>query len=173
MHDQGVEVPDFFNVVLVSELDMAKLRQENLRPGERNPALTYLQLTKKIINGVSRYDTKCSVYVLYGLHEDYFRACLAHEFMHVWLFANASKLSPALEEGACNYMSYIILKKSTDSDFKKRYIKSMENDPSPTYGIGFRKVRKLAEELGSMENLIAFLRHNHDFPKSLRQRKEP
>jgi hypothetical protein len=163
----GVDIPNIYQIELVDDEKMAAIRQTELRPGEKNPALTSLRISRQIMRGRSKVDTKCKVYILSGLHELYFRQCLAHELMHVWIFVNCQyDPKPPLNEGSCNYLAYRILQQQEDSDYKKFYLRSMEVNRNPVYGDGFRKVRKWVDEFGGLKTFLQFLQYNDDFPKT-------
>ncbi len=103
--------------------------------------------TKGMINRVEHgskvSETKrFTIYALDGIPYDYLESILAHELMHVWLVQNTDfKHDKQLEEGSCNYLSYLLMRKKGSGN-SKYIIKNLENDPSLVYGEGFRKVRK-------------------------------
>ena len=161
-----IDFPNIFTVKLVSEKELTEIRHSELREGERNPALTSLQISKKILlGGRVNIETKCDIYVLKGLQKSFFKECLAHELMHVWLFVNARfEPEPVLCEGVCNYFAYEILGKEKENKYAEFYRRLMDENPDAVYGEGFRKVKKLAEQLGGWENLLVYLKHNRKFP---------
>lgn len=167
----GVDIPSLYEVELVDEEQMAAFRQRELRPGEKNPALTSLQISRQLLRGNTRIETKCKVYILSGLHELFFRQCLAHELMHVWIFVNCQyEPSPALNEGSCNYLAYQTLHLQKNSDYKTFYLRALERNPDPIYGDGFRRVKEVVTEFGGLKTFLQFLQYNSDFPKPKKER---
>ena len=123
--------------------------------------------TKGIIER-SEYGTTVSetkrftIYALDGIPYDYLESILAHELMHVWLLQNTSiKHSKQLEEGSCNYLSYLLIRRKGSAN-SKYIIKNLENDPSPVYGEGFRKVKKKFQ-YKSLPDLLNYLKRNRGF----------
>lgn len=162
----GITIPNIFSVKLVSETELAEIRNSELRPGEKNPALTSLVISRRLLSGgVVNLDTKCDVYLLKGLHKTYFKSCLAHELMHVWLFTNAQfDPEPQLCEGLCNYFAYALLRNEPYSKYNEFYLQTFEQNTDEIYGIGFRRVKTLASQLGSWSNLITFAKYNGKLP---------
>ena len=158
---KGVRIPRIFEIELVFKDNLATIRKSNLRKGEKNPALTSIRLTRKVFDQYVNLDTKCTVYVLNGLHKLLFKKCLAHEIMHVWIAVNCGyQLEPIYEEGLCNYFAYELLKEMPESDYKRFYLRLIENNPDPVYGDGFRKVRDIAEEFADFKDLLLFIQYN-------------
>jgi len=70
----------------------------------------------------------------------YAESTIAHELMHVWISENITKkLAPKLEEGSCNYISYIYLKSDYSQDAID-IIKQLKENNDKIYGNGYRKV---------------------------------
>jgi len=81
-----------------------------------------------------------TIYVLNMIPSKYAESTIAHELMHIWISENiAKKLTPKLEEGSCNYISYIYLKSDYSQDAKD-IIKQLKESPDKIYGDGYRKV---------------------------------
>jgi hypothetical protein len=163
----GIDIPDIYNIALVDEKEMAAMRERELRPGEQNPAMTSLQISKSLIQQQTTVETKCTIYILTGLHEYFFRECLAHELMHAWIFVNCQyELVPPLREGTCNYLAYRFLQQQRNSAYKKYYIFALETNTDPVYGDGFQKVKQLVNDFGDFATFLQYLRYNSDFPKT-------
>ena len=87
------------------------------------------------------------IYVLSNLHELAFKAVLAHEYLHVYLFQNDYDLESDLREGFCNLGSQLMLKK--DSSVLSNYLlDSMYESDDPDYGKGFIKMNSMLEKKG-------------------------
>ncbi len=75
-------------------------------------------------------------------------AVIAHELGHAWIFQKGICDLPAdLEEGFCEFCSYLWISSSNDP----RAAYQMERialNPDPTYGGGFRKIRDLGGKRG-------------------------
>jgi len=100
-------------------------------------------LIERTEQGANVSETKrFSIYALDGIPYDYLESVFAHELMHVWIIQNTNfKHNKQLEEGSCNYLSYLLMRKKGGGNCKY-IIKNLENDPSPIYGDGFKKVKK-------------------------------
>jgi len=81
-----------------------------------------------------------TIYVLSMIPTKYAESTIAHELMHVWISENITKkLTPKLEEGSCNYISYIYLKSDYSQDAID-IIKQLKENTDKIYGEGYRKV---------------------------------
>ena len=87
------------------------------------------------------------IYILSSLHELTFKAVLAHEFLHVYLFQNDHELRSDLREGFCNLGSQLIYLQE-NSDLSKFSLKSMYESDDPDYGKGFIKMNSMLEKKG-------------------------
>lgn len=95
------------------------------------------------------------IYILSDLPLIMFRAVLAHELMHIYLFEHDLDLRPDIREGFCNLGSEIVYQ-ADNSRFSKFRLSSMMSDQDPNYGLGYRKMSKLLNERGwdyLLENL--------------------
>jgi hypothetical protein len=101
--------------------------------------------------------------LLRGLPRKLFEGVVAHELGHAWLYlAHVDGLEAWAEEGFCNLLSYILHKeRSTKED--QFWVKVLEQDPDPTYGDGFRRVRGIFKRHGFGEALNYTFRHQR-FP---------
>ena len=108
----------------------------------------FARYQRETVNGQLK-SFKLQIYILKGLPESSFITACAHELMHVWFYSrNITDLSPRLEEGSCNFASYLLLKKKKDPESAYR-IRELMEDNSPVYGKGFQRVLKMAEAKGS------------------------
>ncbi len=98
------------------------------------------------------------IYILSHMPLTMFRAVLAHELMHVYLFERGLDLRSDIREGFCNLGSAMVYK-DTPSEYAKFRLLNLEKSQDPDYGIGYRKMtgelnRKgwsyLLETLGSI-----------------------
>lgn len=98
-----------------------------------------------------------AVLVLFGLPKDLTASILAHEAMHVYLKLSKEfsfHLPPEVEEGLCQVSAYKYLESlrkgdsDKDAELRNYFLYTIETDPSPVYGDGFRNARKVVDALG-------------------------
>ena len=98
-------IPSNIPISLVNSMDelehISTIRLGNVRG--------YTHYNVKTLNG-KKITEEYHIYVLSNLHELAFRAVLAHEFLHVYLFQNEYDLRSDLREGFCNLGSQMIYK---------------------------------------------------------------
>tara|TARA_Y100001958_G_scaffold141492_1_gene116918 strand:- start:333 stop:956 length:624 start_codon:yes stop_codon:yes gene_type:complete len=92
-------------------------------------------------------DQDYQIYILSNLHEEIFNAVLGHELLHVYLFHNQIDLKSELREGFCNLGSSLIYE-NYNSKLSKYRLKNMNENTDPDYGIGFRKMKLILDEIG-------------------------
>ncbi|MCF7824047.1 MAG: protein DA1 [Candidatus Marinimicrobia bacterium] len=95
------------------------------------------------------------IYILTGLPLIMFRAVLAHELMHIYLFENDLDLRSDIREGFCNLGSELVYQ-ADNSRYSKFRLSSMMADRDPDYGLGYQKMSKLLDDRGwgyLLENL--------------------
>ncbi|MGH8015135.1 MAG: protein DA1 [Candidatus Zixiibacteriota bacterium] len=106
---------------------------------------------------------KFKINVLYGLPRSLLRSVLAHELMHVWLFANSPQpQDQQMCEGTCQLASYLVLQNDQTEDglFFMQYLKEQDDE---IYGEGFRKVLDYVNSVG-LEAWLDYLKHNEEAP---------
>jgi hypothetical protein len=87
------------------------------------------------------------IYILSNMHSIAFKAVLAHELLHVYLFLNDYTLPSDIREGFCNLGSQLIFT-TTNTNLSNYFLNSMYQNKDPDYGIGFLKMNKVLEEQG-------------------------
>jgi len=87
------------------------------------------------------------IYILSNMHSAAFKAVLAHELLHVYLFLNDYELPSDITEGFCNLGSQLIFT-TINTNLSNYFLKSMYQNKDPDYGIGFLKMNKILEEQG-------------------------
>jgi hypothetical protein len=131
---------------------------------------------------IEEYREVSAVCVLFGLPVSLCASILAHEAMHVWIKLQKSfpfDLPRQVEEGLCQlvsekYLQYLIENPrgeyavrgrggGKDAALDKYFRNSIESDPSPVYGEGFRLAARCCNEIG-MDVLLEFVRDNKIFP---------
>lgn len=134
-------------------------------------------LVRKTVFGRVEAET-IHVYLLYGMPRVQAMSTVAHELMHVWQFQRGCfEQDAALSEGACNYASYLILRKHPGAE-AEFVIDSMLNDPDPVYGEGFRRVKAFVEREGLAAWLGLASRENAEIaeispPRAATERQAP
>ena len=102
----------------------------------------YQKIGKKKIN------ENYTIFILSNLHEISFRAVLAHELLHVYLFNNNIALRKSLVEGFCNLGSEHVYRSFPENKIAKLKLESMFKDDDPEYGKGFRIMSSELESIG-------------------------
>jgi hypothetical protein len=107
--------------------------------------------------------TATQIFILGGLPRMAFISVLAHELTHAWYYSlGRADLDPALLEGSCNYSSYLVLARYEGEEARYEHA-SLEANDHPLYGIGFRRVRALAEDEG-VAGWLKWTRTESEFP---------
>jgi len=108
--------------------------------------------TTHTLNGREVRTEVNGIAVLQGLPTPLFQGTLAHELGHAWLVMQGIKgLPPWSEEGLCELLAY------------RYYAGSIERNPHPIYGDGFRRVRAITDRIGFL-NYVTILRMNKGPP---------
>ena len=87
------------------------------------------------------------IYILSHLPLLMFKAVLAHELLHVYLFENDLDLRPDIREGFCNLGSAMVYQKS-NSEYARFQLRNMAESQDPNYGVGYRKLSKELDRKG-------------------------
>ncbi|NQV51516.1 MAG: protein DA1 [Candidatus Marinimicrobia bacterium] len=90
---------------------------------------------------------KSHIYILSHLPLLMFRAVLAHELLHVYLFESNLDLKPDMREGFCNLGSEMVYL-NDNSEYARFRLTNMKASKDPDYGIGYQKMSKLLEKWG-------------------------
>lgn len=106
----------------------------------------YTHYNKTTLGGVTIKED-FHIYILSNLHSTAFKAVLAHEYLHVYLFMNNYYLNSDITEGFCNLGSQLIFQ-NIDTELSKYYLKSMYQNNDPDYGKGFIKMNSILERTG-------------------------
>jgi hypothetical protein len=102
--------------------------------------------------------------VVTGLPLMWFGAVVSHEAMHAWMAERrfSADLAPVLTEGMCQLTAYSW--QLRQSDPRAALIRdSMEKDPDPDCGAGFRTVRDSVAAHG-LKPVLATLRSHGQLP---------
>jgi len=87
------------------------------------------------------------IYILSDLPLIMFRAVLAHELMHIYLFEHGLDPPSHIREGFCNLGSEHVYQ-NDNSKYSKFRLANMAANNDPDYGVGYRKMSKLLYERG-------------------------
>ncbi len=88
--------------------------------------------------GRKKINENFTIFILSNLHDINFRAVLAHEMLHVYLFKNDISLRESLVEGFCNLGSKYVYDSNIENKISELKLKSMYKSNHPEYGKGFR-----------------------------------
>ncbi len=102
-------------------------------------------LGRKVGEEVYKTGQKVQIFVLNHLPQARMEYVIAHELAHDWMTAHYPGIRDLqIREGFAEYIAWRY------NQYKKRrqLNLSIENNPDPVYGDGFRKIRRLAEKRG-------------------------
>ena len=135
------DLPENIPVTLVDRETLKKLAESN-----SDAMHGFTDLSVQTINGriVSR---ESHIYILSHLPFLMFKAVLAHELLHVYLFENGLDLRSDIREGFCNLGSEMIYK-NDNSEFAQFRLRNMMESQDPDYGIGYQKMSRELERKG-------------------------
>lgn len=139
---KGIEgIPENIPISLV---DDQTIKQLSKMPSQ--DLFGFTDLKANTINGrvVSR---ESHIYILSHLPLPLFKATLAHELLHVFLFQHDLVLPADIREGFCNLGSELIYSRD-DSEFSRFRLENMQKDPDPNYGVGYRKMSQRLQDVG-------------------------
>jgi hypothetical protein len=107
---------------------------------------------------------KLNVYFLYGMPRMELIGTIAHELAHIYQFNHGRfKNDHVFAEGSCNYAAYLVLSNYHDKD-SEFFRHALANETDHVYGEGFRRVKRFAEEQGTVIWLER-LREKKDLPR--------
>jgi hypothetical protein len=111
-------------------------------------------------------DKELMIYIVAGLPKMHFISTVAHELMHAWLFLNPrydpDEGDPQLIEGSCNGAALLVLRQF-DDEMAAYVIRQMEEEESPIYGDGFRRVEHMIDNRG-VDYWLQHVRLDPEFP---------
>jgi len=114
---------------------------------QRNPNMKGFTYHNKTMLKGMKIREETHIYILSNMHSVAFKAVLAHELLHVYLFLNDYTLPSDIREGFCNLGSQLIFT-TTNTNLSNYFLNSMYQNKDPDYGIGFLKMNKVLEEQG-------------------------
>lgn len=135
-------LPKFVPITLVENIE--ELKKMSGRVSSEIKGFTYYH--KTMLKG-KKIKEDIHIYILSNLHSTTFKAVLAHELLHVFLFINNYTLRSDIREGFCNLGSKLILD-STQTELSDYLISSMFENKDPDYGIGFIKMNEILKKKG-------------------------
>jgi hypothetical protein len=136
---------------------------EELTAAPLDRTLGLFQGERRVFESGGPDDLKGTVYLTRGLPRPVFITSAGHELMHAWLFIHRlDNRDISLVEGSCNMAGVLALRSLMDDD--AAWVRnSIERDPDPVYGEGYRRVAKLVKERG-MTIWLDGLRTAPEFP---------
>ena len=125
-----------------------------------------LGITMSTIHTLNGRETRTDVdgvAVLAGLPTPLFEGVVTHELGHVWLIAHGIKGLPQwAEEGFCELLAYRYYTQLNTPE-SRYHSESMEKNPDPIYGEGFRRVKAIADRVEFL-NLLKTLQTSGRLP---------
>ena len=129
------------------------------RESLQNATYSISKHSKESIKGYTYYNNQNYVInILWGLNQLEFEGVLAHELLHVWVDYNNIKLNKSKLEGFCSLGSSLIYD-SYSIELAKVLKLSLENNPNPIYGKGYKYMSSLLDIYG-WEKLTSMLQNN-------------
>lgn len=142
LESNGIDnLPDDISITLV---DQRELKQLSTSYSDAMHGFTENNIQTR--NG-QVYSKDSHIYILSHLPLSMFRAVLAHELLHVYLFGRDLELKSDIREGFCNLGSELIYK-NTSSEYARFRLLNMEKSQDPNYGYGYRKMSRLLDQRG-------------------------
>jgi len=139
----GIDVRQEFELDLIDRLEMARLTPAS---GREAWGFSELKEESSYLGLVKSHEMK--VYVLSGMPRDVLMRVLAHEMMHVWLFANGPlEMDHVLVEGSCEYAAYLALQ-NRPGLLARYYQETQRENEDLAYGGGFRAVSRFVDRVG-------------------------
>jgi hypothetical protein len=103
------------------------------------------------------------VAVLEGMPSLSFQGVTVHELGHVWLIVHDVKdLASWAEEGFCELLT-LRYYTQLNTEESRYYAKGIETNPSAIYGVGFRRVRAIADSMG-FQRFVEILQKTRRLP---------
>ncbi len=119
--------------------------------------------TTHTLNGRAVSTEVNGVAVLEGLPSIVFQGTTIHELGHVWLIVHDIKNLPLWsEEGFCELLSYRYYTQLNTGE-SRYHANSIESNPNPVYGEGFRRVRAIADARG-FQRFVEIMRSTKRLP---------
>ncbi len=119
--------------------------------------------TMRTLNGREMGVDIDGIAVLRGLPTPLFQGVVAHELGHVWLVTQQIQGLPQwAEEGFCELLAHRYYRLLNTAE-GRYYADSIEKNPNPIYGDGFRRVRDVVYRLG-FEQYVQQLRTTKRLP---------
>lgn len=151
------------NLPLSLELVDRPRLAELLKGQTRSDSLGATMSTIQTVNGRIMSTKVDKVAVLEGLPSIVFQGVTIHELGHVWLIVHDIKGLPSwAEEGFCEFLSHRYYTQLNTGE-SRYHAKSIESNPNPIYGDGFRRVRGIADAKG-FRQLVETMRSTKRLP---------
>jgi hypothetical protein len=155
-----MDIPD--SQIPLKLVSMTTLRRSYGNKNQQRPfGLT--QVREITVLGMAASRQVNAILALNNLPEVHLGMILAHEAMHAWLFLNGFPHCTArVEEGLCELMGALWLEKQSDP-LAEHLLKTIGENPSRTYGSGYRAARKAHDKMG-LQRLLLYVKQNQKLP---------
>jgi len=121
--------------------------------------------TTHTLNGRVVRTEVSGIAVLEGMPAISFQGVTVHELGHVWLIVHDIKDLPSwAEEGFCELLTHRYYTQ-LNTEESRYYAKGIETNPSPVYGVGFRRVHAIADSMG-FQRFVETMRSTKRLPSS-------
>lgn len=148
-----------YPIRLVSQTELSRLSQHAYAEKPAGMARS----TILSVNGKVTSREIQEILVLYGLPPTHTAAIIAHELGHVWLLFNKfPRLPPLVEEGICEYFSYLWLNRQKGAE-AMFHLAALESNIDPIYGMGYRSAQRAAAKQ-SFHKVLSYVCVNRQFP---------
>ncbi len=134
--DFGVQVDP--RTVCLKTGTQAELCKRSPRRSKIRPLGLTLTRQVRVMGMPVRHELE-GILVLVPLPRVHLGMVLAHEATHVWMYQQKfPRLTPQVEEGLCEFISYLWLEKQ-EAPLARHLMQRLQQNTSRTYGNGFRK----------------------------------
>jgi hypothetical protein len=165
IHWVNVQGLVYNNLPLSLELVDRPRLAELLKGRAGSDSLGATMSTMQTLNGRIMSTKVDKLAILEGLPSTVFQGVTIHELGHVWLIVYDIKGLPSwAEEGFCEFLSYRYYTQ-LNTDESRYHAKSIESNPNPIYGEGFRRVRAIADAKG-FHQFVETMRRTKRLPSS-------
>lgn len=142
LEDKGVlGIPENIPLSLVDAKTLRKISKMSSKD-----LFGFSDLRGTTLNGRT-IQKEAHIYILKDLPLVMFKATLAHELLHVYLFQKDIVLRSDIREGFCNLGSELIYQRD-GSELSRYRLHNMQEDPDPDYGAGYRKLSAQIQKYG-------------------------
>jgi LIM domain/Protein DA1 len=163
VNNQGLKYNNLhLSLELVDRYKLAKLITGRTGTAGTHSQGVTLSTTQTMNGKVFRTEVN-NIAILEGMPTISFQGVTIHELGHVWLIVQDIKnLQPWTEEGFCELLTHHYYTQ-LNTEESRYHAKSIETNPDPVYGEGFRRVRTIADAM-SFQRFVESLQMTKRLP---------